>query len=287
MDGTDDLKRNGKHEVAFQPFTVGGVARFGYSRRSFLLLIEILVALFCTGCIVWFFCGNYMPVIRSATEALPESTSTITDGRLCWQKGQPDGVLAQSPALAIIVQAYPDSPRLGTESDVTLSLCQNEARIFSYGRYAPIPYSKKELRLSGSYAIAWWQAWTGPFLFWVAFIPCCALLLTWQVLSFIYMPFIKGWTWIIRRQISWGEAYSVAGASLMLGAFLLGLAILGYSQGCYPLLVLGIAFVLHFVPAWFFIIVCPFFFPRLPKKVRLAKVSPFAERVPQEESLSL
>lgn len=267
MDSRKNTTPFEKGSIAFLPFTFGGIARFGYAKRVYLLTVEIIVALFCSLCVVWFFCGTYFPVVGTAIDALPDGPVKIANGFLIWEDER-DGVLAQSPKLSIVVRAYKTSPRLGRESDLALELSEQEVRLYSFGRYTPIPYGQKEFSLERQRAIPWWEAWMGPIIFWVWFISFFSLIFIWQCFSFLYMFIIKGIAWIARRKITWSGSYTMAGATLMLGAILMGIAILGYGADYYGLPGLVIATIIHFLPAWIFLLICPFLLPRLPKRLK-------------------
>ena len=70
---------------AWQPFTIGGVARFAVASRWRLLGVQCLFALAVAGTVVWFISRAWMPVIDAAIDRMPQS-GAIVDGRLAWPK---------------------------------------------------------------------------------------------------------------------------------------------------------------------------------------------------------
>lgn len=258
MESHREKEFQNKKIPAFLPFTLKGVARFGYADRVFLFSVETVIAFFCALCAVWLFCGSYFPVLTSAVQALPESPAKISDGRLQWDERE--GVLAQSSKLAVVVNADGEG-RAGRESDITLELTEHFLKIHSFGYYSEIPYGKNLFYLNRKQAIPWWQAWMGPVIFWVWFMAMFIQMFSWQLLSFLYMFPLKLINWILKRKNDWPACYSLAGAIQMPGALLLGLALIGYEANLYKLEGLLIAVAIHVATGWFFLVTTPFFLP--------------------------
>ena len=71
---------------AWQPFTIGGVARFAVASRWRLLGVQCLFAIAVAGVAIWFVNRAWMPVIDEAIDHMPQ-TGAIADGRLAWPSG--------------------------------------------------------------------------------------------------------------------------------------------------------------------------------------------------------
>ena len=269
MESHGDTDPRGKSEIAFLPFTFGGIAHFGYARKAFLFTVELVIALLCSLSILWFVCDAYFPIVGQAIDSLPEEEVSITNNRLVWDER--DGVLAQSPKLAISINAY-GGPGKVTDSDLTLELAMRSFKIHCInGYYTEIPYQIDRFPLNHQRVTSWWKAWMGPLIFWVIFISFCSLVLIWQVLSFLYMFGVKLLAWATRRQVEWTGAYMLSGASLMPGALLMTAGILCYSIGCISLEGLGIFAAAHIVLAWIFLLISTLLLPKAPKPVPVFK----------------
>ena len=89
------------------------------------------------------------------------------------------------------------------------------------------------------------------------------LLLLWAVLAAIYAPAAKLVAWFGDRQLSWPGALRLAGAAQMPGAVLLTLGILLYGRQTVDVIGLGYFQTVHFLVSWIYLVVAPFFAPRL------------------------
>ncbi|MBR5691523.1 MAG: hypothetical protein IKX46_06175 [Verrucomicrobia bacterium] len=293
MESRGDTVPQGKSEIAFLPFTFGGIAHFGYARKAFLFTVELVIALFCSLSILWFVCDAYFPIVGQAIDSLPEEEVSITNNRLVWDER--DGVLAQSSKLAISINAY-GGPKQLTDSDLTLELAMRSFKLHCInGYYTEIPYQIDRFPLNRQRVTSWWKAWMGPLIFWIIFISFCSLVFVWQILSFLYMFGVKIIAWAARRQVEWTGAYMLSGASLMPGALLMTAGIFCYSIGCISLEGLGIIAAAHIGLAWIFLLISSLLLPKAPKPVPVFKQSqprdnfesPAAVREPEESPVSV
>lgn len=292
MESRGDTVPQGKSEIAFLPFTFGGIAHFGYARKAFLFTVELVIALLCSLSILWFVCDAYFPIVGQAIDSLPEEEVSITNNRLVWDER--DGVLAQSSKLAISINAY-GGPKKLTDSDLTLELAMRSFKLHCInGYYTELPYQIDRFPLNRQRVTSWWKAWMGPLIFWIIFISFCSLVFVWQILSFLYMFGVKIIAWAARRQVEWTGAYMLSGASLMPGALLMTAGIFCYSIGCISLDGLGIVAAAHIGLAWIFLLISSLLLPKAPKPVPVFKQSqprdafesPAAPREPEENTVS-
>ena len=292
MESRGDTVPQGKSEIAFLPFTFGGIAHFGYARKAFLFTVELVIALLCSLSILWFVCDAYFPIVGQAIDSLPEEEVSITNNRLVWDER--DGVLAQSSKLAISINAY-GGPKKLTDSDLTLELAMRSFKLHCInGYYTELPYQIDRFPLNRQRVTSWWKAWMGPLIFWIIFISFCSLVFVWQILSFLYMFGVKIIAWAARRQVEWTGAYMLSGASLMPGALLMTAGIFCYSIGCISLEGLGVIAAAHIGLAWIFLLISSLLLPKAPKPVPVFKQSqprdtfesPAAVQEPEESPVS-
>lgn len=286
MDSHEIENLKSESKAAFLPFGFRGIARFGYARNVFLFSIELTVVLFFSLCVLWFVCGNWFPVISDAVTKLPDAPVRIANGQLEWD--EKDGVLAQTSKLAIVVNAY-GNRRQGRESDMALELAENSLNIYTCGRYLNLNYKENLIfNLDRMSAVSWWYAWRGAVVFWICFIPFFFLFIVFQLLSLIYMPFVRGIAALFRRNCSWVGAYMLSGATLAIPGIILGLGVIGYSGGCYGVSGLGVIVLLALSVSWIFLLGAPLLLPRKdreinPSKKRFRKKGLFSAEVDEKD----
>src|SRR5512137_1455761 len=88
--------------LAWQPFTLRGVAAFSITGVSRLLLVELFMALLAAAVVCWFLATSWFPVVREGIRQLP-ATGAIEDGEMKWA-GPPYQLLSERrPFLALLV----------------------------------------------------------------------------------------------------------------------------------------------------------------------------------------
>ena len=73
---------------AWQPLTRRGVAAFARATMRRLLLVQFLFAVLSAGCVVWFLCTAWLPVVAEAIRQLPPGAE-FRSGVLRWGASSP------------------------------------------------------------------------------------------------------------------------------------------------------------------------------------------------------
>ena len=259
---------------AWQPFTIGGVARFAVASRWRLLGVQCLFAIAVAGVAIWFVNRAWMPVIDEAIEHMPQ-TGVIADGRLTWPSGatlhvegpagepfmrldvQPSGLTNVVETVDLVVAFEADRVMLG--SSLGLGLL-----VIPYPPSVDIPFNKSDLE-------PWWGARSHLVLAALGLLIIIALLLSWAVLGRVYMLPVKIFS---VNRVSWRGAWQLASAAHMPGALVMcaGILLYGFKQ----LELVGLVFVwaIHLVLPWFYLFFSPIFAPKPTELVKKAKPYP-------------
>jgi hypothetical protein len=265
-------------KTAWLPLTPRGVAMFAGARTSRLLFVQLVVALIAAGSLGWLLKTAWAPPIRAAIAQLPEG-ARLSNGILEWPAESPK-LLAEGHFLGLILDVD-HSGKITCVSHVTVEFGRTDWQVSSllgvlappegwdtrYQRDWTLPLTRKELE-------PWWGA-REPFLIALAMAAVVvSLLVSWAVLATLYM--VPAWLsgFYANRSLNWAGSWKLAGASLMPGALLLSAAIILYGMQAFDLVKLGLAFGLHFVAGWIYILVSPLFLPRNPAVPQMGK-NPF------------
>jgi hypothetical protein len=117
-----------KPPFAWQPLTPRGISAFAFAPLGRLWLVQLVVAMFVAGVVIWFIHRNWYPVIASAITELPDQ-GQLHNGKLEWDGYEPI-VLAESPFLSIAV----DLEHAGdarTPADLQAEFGERDLKIFS------------------------------------------------------------------------------------------------------------------------------------------------------------
>ena len=257
---------------AWQPFTPRGTAAFAAASLGRLWLVQFLMALLAAIAAVWFVSNRWFPVISGAIERLP-AQGNIQNGRLHWAADSPQ-LLAENRFLAVAVdlehQGQTRSP-----AHIDLEFGADTLRIYSlfgcletsYPHSGVIGMNFPELKPR-------WGAWSPVVLAAAGIGVVVSLLLSWVVLACIYfLP-----VWLIGlygdRRLSLCGSWRLAGAALMPGALLMIAAVLLYGIGVVDVIRLLIAFALHIVLGWVYLLLAAWSAPKMPSS-DAAQVNPF------------
>ena len=268
---------------AWQPFTIGGVARFAVSSRWRLLGVQCLFALAVAGVAVWFVNRAWMPVIDEAIDRMPQ-TGAISDGRLAWPSGatlhvegpagepfmrvdvQPNGLTNVVETIDLVVAFEADRVLLG--SSLGLGLL-----VVPYPPSVDIPFNKSDLE-------PWWGARSHLVLAALGLLIIIGLLLSWAVLGWVYMVPVKIFS---VNRVSWRGAWQLASAAHMPGALVMsaGMILYGFKQ----LELVGLVFVwaIHLVLPWFYLILSTIFATKPPARVKKDKTDPKPKAKPAKK----
>ena len=265
---------------AWQPLTPRGVAAFAAASLGRLLLVQLLVAVMAAAMTVWFVSENWLPVVREAVQALPDSAA-IHDGTLLWTNRTPVR-LAENRLLALSVDAK-DSGKLGREAHIEIALHDTHFIVASLFGYVQLLYPRGwTITLDRAQVIPWWGAWERPLLGLLAGAVVILLLTSWWVLATLYFPLVKAFAFYANRRLGWGGSWKLAGAALLPGACVVMAGVAAYGWLGMDLFQLGLFYLLHFVTTWAYIAASPFFLPKEPAAIQAA--NPFVPPAAPEEA---
>lgn len=240
---------------AWQPFTMGGVARFAYASWRRLFAICAMIALVCATTIITFVHKSYFPVIDQAITSLPEE-ARLQDGYLHWP-GLAHSKLAANRFLSIFVN--PTGEVLPREAaDLQAEMGTASITFRSAVGYTPLPYPRSfTLTLNQQEMLPLWSAWKPAWLGGVALAALLGLLLSWSMLAtFFFLP-VMIIAYYCDRALTLGGAWRLSFAALMPGALLMCFAITLYSLGEISPLLLGVIFVAHLLTSVIYILFSP------------------------------
>ena len=263
---------NNRPIVAYQPFTVGGVASFAVASLWRLLGVQFIFALFVAGVFVWFVNSAWIPVIDESIEQMPQS-GDISLGSLNWPVGESlhvEGPAGGEPFMRLdveprgitnviesvdLVLAF-ESKRLFVGSSLGLGLI-----VLPYPLNLKIPFNKSDLK-------PWWGAWSHLILLSLGFLVTILLIVSWSFLGCLYMLPVKIFS---VNRLSFRGAWQLASAAHIPGALLMSVGILMYGIKQIELVGFAFVWVIHLMLPWFYLFFSPFFTPKPIKKVRKIK----------------
>jgi hypothetical protein len=266
--------------VAWQPFTPRGVAAFAQGGAGWLGLLQMVVALLSAGTVVWFLSTAWFPEVRTAIEHLPDQ-GVIADQQLLTPLPRL-ATLAEGPLLGFVVD-QDDLKEAIAASDVRVEFHETRLVIaslfgslaFPYPRGWTIEFNRTELE-------PWWGAWE-PILRGLAAVAVLILLpLVWAVLATVYCPLVRGFGYVLDRQLTWAGSWKLSAAALIPGALLMNAALVLYGLGGLDLLRLLILVAAHLALPWLYLIGGTMALP--PRHEIPDEVNPFAKPAAEEKS---
>jgi hypothetical protein len=269
---------------AWQPFTFGGAAAFALARPSRCFWLSAVVALAWAVAEVWFLTVAYQPVVEEALANLP-ARGQINDGRLEWGNLTP-ATLGQRSFLALVVDLE-GSGKPGQLADLQCVFGRSQVRFeallgsldVGYPHGWIIPFNRTELD-------PWWGAWRPFILVGIGGLSVLGLFFAWALLATIYALPVRLVAWIWRRPLAGAQAWRLAWAALMPGALGMTLALWMYGLQRLSLVGFLLAFGLHFVLAWIYLLFAPARLPRMaaPETVDHNPFAPPPAKDPEKRS---
>ncbi len=259
--------------AAWEPFTPRGIAAFAGASFGRLFVVELIVALLAAGVAVWFLYAAWFPGITEAIRLLPQK-SLIDYGELKWTGKPLETVHERRPFFAFVVDLEGKS-RGNPGTDLSLHFRKHECELWSplgrlffpYPREYQIEFNRPELEPR-------WGAWAPIILGLAAFAVPASLLIAWAFLAILYF----GPAWLLafftNRQGTWGGCWRLASAALMPGACIFMAAIIMYGLAWLDFWHLMLAFTLHILAGWVFLVLGTLRLPSLPATV-VAAGNPF------------
>lgn len=255
-------------KTAWLPLTPQGVAAFASATSNCLMLVQFIFALAGAVTAGWFLSSAWMPTIRDAIKLLPAGAQ-ISQGTLAWP-GESPTVLAQARFIGFVVDLE-HRGEATVSSDIIVELGQHGWQVSSLLGALHLPDGLETAYPQG-YTIAlnrddvgpWWDA-REPFIIAIAMgLSALLLLLSWGVLATLYAPLVWLLAFFGNRAANLRGCWRLAGAALMPGALFMSASIVFYGLGAFDLLRLGLAFGMHFVIGWFYLVASTLCLPRQP-----------------------
>lgn len=266
----------------WQPLTFGGVAGFAHVRWTRLLLLQGIVAVFVAATVVLFLGRGWFPVVTKAVQGL-SNFGAVRGARLAWPVTEAV-VLAENRFLGLVVDLE-ESGGTGQIADLQIEFSRERIKVVSLLGYTSIPYpGGVEIELNRQTLDPWWNAWRPAFMFGGAFATMLFLFASWSLLAVLYAVPVRVLAWFAGRAASPGKSWRVAAAALLPGAVWMGGAIFLYAVEQLPLVGFGVAFGLHFVVGWVYVLGAPFCLPRKDDDPLAAGTNPFTPAQAKEMS---
>jgi hypothetical protein len=266
---------NKKVRPAWQPLTARGVAAFAYASLSRLLLVQFVVALVAAGSVVWFVHRAWFPTISQAIQQLPKQ-GELRSGRLYWAGDSPV-CLASGRFLAVVVDLdHAGTARVPAHLQVEFGLTDFNVYFYSLFSLTRVVYPPGwNAAFNQAELGPWWGAWAPAILAIVGASVVAGLLVIWGCLATVY--FLPIWLagLFLRRELSLGGSWHLAGAALMPGALLMCLAVIFYGWGMLDPVHMVMIGAVHFVMGWVYLVAGPLCLPR-HTTAGMAKENPFA-----------
>ena len=260
-------------QMAWEPLTPRGVAAFAGASLGRLLFVQLLVAMLAAASVAWFLETGWFPIVRKAIHELPAEGS-IANGELSWS-GETPQQLAQNRFLGLAVDLY-HSGQLGREAHLQIEFGGNDLRVYSLLDYKIIEYPPSWNGAFNRTALEpWWGAWQPWLLVGTVALVVAGLMVSWTFFAILYCAPVRLISFLENRDLNWGQSWRLAAAANMPGALFLTAGIIAYSLGWMDLIRLGAIFALHFVVAWVYLFVGPYFCPRNAAGKKL-RDNPFA-----------
>lgn len=257
----------------WQPLTFGGVASFARARWTRLLLLQAIVAGFVAVTVVLFLGRCWFPVVTRAVQCLSDF-GAVRGARLAWPAKEAV-VLAENHFLGLVLD-LDESGRTGQIADLQIEFARERIKLVSLLGYTSIPYpAGVEIELNRQTLDPWWNAWRPAFMFGGALATMLFLFASWTALAVLHAVPVRVLAWFAGRATSLGKCWRVGAAALLPGALWLGGAIFLYAVEQLPLVGLGVAFGLHFVVGWVYVLGAPFCLPRKDDDVLAPGANPF------------
>ena len=236
------------------------MAAFAQPARGRLLKIQLTVALFVAGSLVWLLAHAWFPQIDQAVAGLP-ARGAIRNGTLDWEGTSP-ARLAEGPFLSLAVD-LDGSGNLGRSADLHVEFGRTELRLGSLFGYWRVPYpTGRSMILNRTEANAWWGAWRTFLLIGAGALAGTSLLASWVLVAILYAFGIRLIAFYADRQVSTLGSVRLAAAALLPGSAMMGLTLILYGHQRLSLLGLLLAWVIHWVVGWVYAALAPFWLPR-------------------------
>ena len=256
-----------------QPLTFGGVAAFARASTGRLLLFQAAIAFLAALTVAFFFESAWVPVITQTIQGLPPS-GAIQDGQLSWTRPKPLRTVGSTFLWISIDPGNTLEPSEGADLEVELG--RHQLRFRSVFGFLAIPYPNGyTIALNRNEVEPWWGAWHPAVTVGLSAATFVGLLVTWEILAWLYAWPVRLISFYADRDLSWSGAWRLGGAALLSGAMFMVLALDAYAFHQLNLMQLLAAFVLHFMIGWVYVLFAPFALPRCSHTSNPPSANPF------------
>ncbi len=266
----------------WQPLTFGGVAAFARARWPRLLLVQAVVAVAVMVAVLMVLGRGWFPVVTDAVRALTDF-GAVRAGRLAWPKTEAV-MLAENRFLGLALDLE-ETGAAGQIADLQVEFGRERIKVVSLLGYVALPYPVGvEIELSRQVLDPWWNAWRPAFWFAGGLGVLAWLAASWGMLATLYAVPVWVLARLAGRVASAGKCWRLAAAALLPGALWMGGAILLYAAEQLSLAGLGLAFGVHVVIGWVYLVGAPFCLPRQGEPPVTAGANPFTPAPPEEKA---
>jgi len=264
-----------RSQAPWQPLTFGGAAAFARAKLGRLLLVESFFAALAAAAVMVVIHAGWSSVVEKAIHGLPDQ-GILSAGKLDWSGDSP-AVLAENALLALVVDLEHDGGT-GQVADLQIEFGRTDFRLASSaGYYVAMSYPDAWSTPFNRRALEpWWGAWKPVILVGAGVAVYLWLMLTWAGLGLIYSFAVRGIAFYSDREVGRARAWRVGAAALMPGCLLISAALALYGLQQLPLLGLLLAFALHLVLGWVYVVGAAFCLPKIQVNEKLAG-NPFAQ----------
>lgn len=266
------------------PLTFGGVALAGRQSAVRFWSFAILMAAACAACLVWFLNTTWNPVIEQSISRMMDGAE-MRGGAFKWPGTAPVVVLGYNSFLGIVVNL--DTARVpGQVADLQVELTPGYWRTSSLLGYLSWPYPKSwTWNMNRTNLDPWWGAWKPTAWAVAGLLVVFCLLATWSALAVLYSLPIRLAAKIFRRPTNWRDARRMAFAALWPGAIWTMAALGIYGLQHINLVIFLVAFGLHFVVGWIYLLLAVFWLPKTTSASRKSPKNPFGDQASAKPSL--
>jgi hypothetical protein len=259
---------------AWQPLTFGGIARYAHDWIGRLFITGLIVSILVTAAVIFTVRRAWIPVIEQSIAPLPQGAE-IRGGRF---KAPEAKKLAENSFLSI---RFDPQSTLTTHStsEIELTFRAEELRVRSLFGIAPVKYPLHwTVNLNTAEMEPKWSAWKPAVYGYLIGGVIANLFVTWIAFGILYALIPRFLALFLKRHVTLWGAFKLSVAALMPGALFMTLAIALYGLNQIRMPDLLVAWAMHFVIGWIFLIGASF---KLPK---LSKTNPFETAEPEPEN---
>lgn len=255
---SDAVKSNFPH-----PLTPQGIAAYANAERIFFTTTIALFAIVCSVCICVMANRCILHPISLAIERLPEQ-GAISNGKLQWFTNEPT-ILIETRSISIHVNPTDEEP-IADGADLQVVFCKEKLLLRSLLGWLSVKYSESfNLPLNLKELWTTWGAYKNAIITAVLLITVCFLPLVWMTLGLIYKIPVALISKILKRKFELSGIFRISVMSQMLPAIIMCVGILLYAYGRIDLTTLLIIFANHIPFAWIYLIITPFYLPKIPE----------------------